>query len=227
MTHRITHLERLRKELRGMSRGDLLIIAERALELVPMATLKALVGDYVHVDDLAEASATPNALLDEVQTFHVDSLAGRYFEDFAVNSRNCTEHSRGTDAFIAEFKRLLRGCVSAADSGQYAVARQAFELLFGLLRHIDECHDDVIFFADEGGSWQLGVDWRSVFAAYFPCLAATATAVDFASTVEQVIEDFARHDRPQYLRSAHAVANAAQRVALEPLERRAADLTGG
>ncbi|MQM35725.1 MAG: hypothetical protein CRU72_15200 [Candidatus Accumulibacter phosphatis] len=71
-----------------MRRGDLLIIAERAIELVPKATLKALVGDYVHVDDLAEASATPNALLDEVQTFHVDSLAGRYFEDFAVNSRN-------------------------------------------------------------------------------------------------------------------------------------------
>jgi len=66
-----------------------------------------------------------------------------------------------------------------------------------------------------------------VFSAYFPCLAKTAAAADFASTVDQTIEDFARHDRPQYLRSAHAVANAAQRVALEPLERRAADLTGG
>jgi len=228
MTNQITNLEMLRRELRGMSRGDLLIIAERAIELVPRATLQALVGDYVHVEDGAsEARATPNALLDEVQKFHVDSLAGRYFEDFEVNSRNCTEQSRGTDAFIAQFKRLLRECISAADSGQYAVARQAFELLFGLLRHIDECHDDVIFFADEGGSWQLGVDWRSVFAAYFPCLAKTAAAAEFASTVDHVIEDFATHDRSQYLRSAHAVANAAQRVALEPLEWRAADLTGG
>ena len=228
MTNQITNLEMLRRELRGMSRGDLLIIAERAIELVPRATLQALVGDYVHVEDGAsEARATPNALLDEVQKFHVDSLAGRYFEDFEVNSRNCTEQSRGTDAFIAQFKRLLRECISAADSGQYEVARQAFELLFGLLRHIDEGHDDVIFFADEGGSWQLGAEWRSVFAAYFPCLAKTAAAADFASIVDQMIEDFARHDRPQYLRSAHAVANAAQRVALEPLERRAADLTGG
>ncbi|RDE49017.1 MAG: hypothetical protein DVS81_18930 [Candidatus Accumulibacter meliphilus] len=228
MTSRNTDLESLRKELRAMSRGDLLIIAERAIELVPRVTLQALVGDYVHVEDGAsEARATPNALLDEVQTFHVDSLAGRYFEDFAVNSRNCAEHSWGTDAFTAEFKRLLRRCISAVDSGQYEVARQAFELLFGLLRHIDEGHDDVIFFADEGGSWQLGAEWRSVFAAYFPCLAKTAAAADFASIVDQMIEDFARHDRPQYLRSAHAVANAAQRVALEPLERRAADLTGG
>ena len=223
MTSHITNLEILRKELRAMRRGDLLIIAERAIELVPKATLKALVGDYVHVDDLAEASATPNAFLDEVQTFHIDSLAGRYFEDFAVNSSNCTEHSRGTDAFIAEFKRLLRGCISAADSGQYEVARQAFELLFGLLRHIDECHDDVLFFADEGGSWQLGIDWHSAFAAYFRCLAETATAADFATNVDQTIEDFAEHERPQHLRSAHSVANAAQRATLEPLERRVAD----
>ncbi|MBE2259713.1 MAG: hypothetical protein IAE88_12685, partial [Rhodobacteraceae bacterium] len=33
MTNRITNLEMLRKELRGMSRGNLLIIAERAIEL--------------------------------------------------------------------------------------------------------------------------------------------------------------------------------------------------
>jgi hypothetical protein len=217
MTSRNTDLESLRKELRAMSRGDLLIIAERAIELVPKATLKALVSDYVLVDNVAEASATPNALLNELQKFHVDSMAGRYFEDFEVNSRNCTEQSRGTDAFIAEFKRLLRECISAADSGQYEVARQAFELLFGLLRHIDEGHDDVIFFADEGGSWQIGIDWRSVFPPYFRCLAETAAAEDFARSVDQAIEDFAEHDRPQYLRSAHAVASSAQRAALEPV----------
>jgi hypothetical protein len=173
--------------------------------------------------DLADASATANALLDEVQKFQVDSLAGRYFEDFEVNSRNCTEHSRGTDAFTAEFKRLLCDGIGASDNGQYEVARQTLELLFGLLRHIDECHDDVLFFADEGGSWQLGIDWHSAFAAYFRCLAETATAADFATNVDQTIEDFAEHERPQHLRSAHSVANAAQRATLEPLERRVAD----
>ncbi|WP_291981412.1 hypothetical protein [Candidatus Accumulibacter sp. ACC005] len=204
-----------------MRRGDLLIIAERAIELVPKATLKALVGDYVHVDDLAEASATPNAFLDEVQTFHIDSLAGRYFEDFAVNSSNCTDIPGASDAFIAEFKRLLlAGCISAADSGQYEVARQAFELLFGLLRHIDECHDDVLFFADEGGSWQLGIDWHSAFAAYFSVPGhETAHGRGFR---DQCRPDD-RRLRPNMsdhsnLRSAHSVANAAQRATLEPLE---------
>ncbi|EXI81723.1 MAG: hypothetical protein AW10_01031 [Candidatus Accumulibacter appositus] len=38
MARRITHLEKLRSELRGMSRGDPLIITERAIELVPRST---------------------------------------------------------------------------------------------------------------------------------------------------------------------------------------------
>jgi hypothetical protein len=42
---------------------------------------------------------------------------------------------------------------------------QAFEIVFGLLDHIDECQDDVVFFADEGGSCQIGFDWEKVLPA--------------------------------------------------------------
>jgi len=42
--------------------------------------------------------------------------------------------------------------------------REAFELLLGLLRRIDK-GDDVIFFADEEGSWRIGVDWRVELSA--------------------------------------------------------------
>jgi hypothetical protein len=49
--------------------------------------------------------------------------------------------------------------------------------------------DEVIFFADEAGSWQVGVDWRTVFpayfAAYFGCLAEAAAADEFAKPVDR------------------------------------------
>jgi len=35
------------------------------------------------------------------------------------------------------------------------------------------------------------VDWRTVFPAYFRCLAETASAEEFAQVVDQVIRDFA------------------------------------
>lgn len=210
-------LERLRRALRALRRGDLLIIAERAAKLVPRAKLGALLGDLVQIDALTQASGAPAPLLKQVQKLHAAALAGKYYQDFAVNSRNFMERSAGTDAFIAEFTRLLGTCVRAADTGPPGAVREPFELLFGLLRHIDEASDDVIFFADEAGSWQVGVDWRTAFRAYFRCLAGTATADEFATNVDRAIADFADHERPRHLAAARKVASAAQRAALRAL----------
>lgn len=49
--------------------------------------------------------------------------------------------------------------------------RDAFELLLALLCHIDEGHDDLLFFADERSSLDVGVNWRVVLPAYFEYLA--------------------------------------------------------
>ena len=210
-------LERLRRALRALRRGDLLIIAERAAELVPRAKLSALLGDLVQIDAQTQANEAQAPLWKEVQKFHTAALAGKYYQNFSVNSRNFMERSAGTDAFIAEFDRLLGTCVRAADTGPPGAVREPFELLFGLLRHIDEASDDVIFFADEAGSWQVGVDWRTVFPAYFCCLAGTATADEFAANVDRAIADFADHERPRHLAAARKGASAAQRAALRAL----------
>jgi hypothetical protein len=215
MSDRPRDLEELRRELRAMRRSDLLIIAERAAELIPQAELAALFAGYVWVD--AELNRASAPLLEEVQKFHGAALAGKYFQDFDVNSRNCTHHSAGTDAFIAEFDRLSRKCVRAANTGPANLVREAFELLFGLLRHIDQEPDDVVFFADEAGSWQVGVDFRAVFPAYFRCLAETAAADEFAKTVDRVIGDFADHERQYHLAAARKLASAAQWVALRTM----------
>jgi hypothetical protein len=150
MTNRPLDWEQVRVELRTLSRGNLLIIAERAVELVPLVELKRLLGDLVDVDGLASAISAPS-LLDEVRRFHSCSLAGEYYEDLEANSGNWREQSKGTDAFMAEFDRLLAKCIRESEAGPYPLVLQAFELLFALLRHIDTGHDDVIFFADEGG----------------------------------------------------------------------------
>jgi len=213
----MTDLTKLRDELRGLRRCDLLIIAERAAELVSKTNLKALLGDFMHVDVLVVPGATPAPLSEEVQKFCSESRDGRYFEHFEANAKNYMEHSRGTDAFIAEFDRLLRQCVQAVGHQPGASVREAFEVLFRLLRRIDEAHDDVVYFADEAGSWQLGVNWRMVFPAYFRCLAETVSPEEFARTVDQMIRAFAEHERPLHLRTAHQVAPAAQQAALSAL----------
>ena len=149
-----------------------------------------------------------------LSSFHEASFAGEYYEECRGHANNVDDKSRGTDAFIAEFDRLIRHCIRAAKTAPPLALRESFELLFDVLRCIDKGNDDIIFFADEGGSGEVGVDWRTVFPVYFRCLAKTASAHVFAQVVDQVIRDFADYQRPYYLQLARRVANPTQKAAL-------------
>ena len=109
------------------------------------------------------------------------------------------------------------GVLRAAAKKQPTQVREAFELLLDLLRKIDDDTDGIIFFADEAGSWQVGVDWRDVFPAYFRCLAAAASGDEFAREVNRAVSDFADYERPKHMATARTVASAAQKAALRSL----------
>jgi hypothetical protein len=212
--------EKLRAALRQMRRGDLLQVAERAIDLVSSETLEALVGDFMQVPRLADGQPGEGSLPDEVNTFCVASLRGDYFDSFDVNSKNCMDLSRGTDAFIAEFDRLIRRCLGTAAAGSLTAAREAFERLFALLRRIDEDPDSIVFFADEAGSWQIPVDWQAVLPVYFRCLAQGTSGEVFARSVDGAITDFCHYQRPHQLAAAESVANDEQKAALQRLPTR-------
>ena len=108
-------LEKLRVALRRMSRGHLLMVAERAIAIVPRARLGALGGDMVRLDRLAEGKRGAAPLLGEVRTFHDASLRGEYYDSFAVNSKNFMDKSDGTEAFIAELDRFVGQCVRGGE----------------------------------------------------------------------------------------------------------------
>lgn len=96
----------------------------------------------------------------------------------------------------------------------YYMLDEAVEMCFRLLRHIDECLDDIVFFADEAGSWQVGVDWAKVLRAWFVCLSATTKPADYACRVVELVDEFAKHDRKKHLMAARRAATPAQRKAL-------------
>ena len=137
-------------------------------------------ADFFAINEIETASLAPASLLDEVHTFHAASLGGQFYEELPIHFKNTTDQSTGSDAFIAEFDRLIRHCIRAAKTAPPLAVRESFELLFDVLRCIDKGNDDIIFFADEGGSGDVGVDWCSVFPVYFRCVSQTAAAHAFA-----------------------------------------------
>lgn len=231
MTQHPIDFNSVRGELRALPRGSLLIIAERAIELLPATHLGALLGDIVQINvDPADTSSADAAaivgasLLDQVRAFYDAAMAGAYYEHVEINNTGRQEQSRGTDAFSSDFDRLMRKCVGALEvdtepgvhDSFVREVRNCFELLFALLRHIDEGNDDVLAFSDDGSSLDVGVNWRVVMPAYFECLAETEAKSpdEFARAVDEAIAEFAEHDRPRYMDAAYAAANDAQRIAM-------------
>ena len=114
---------------------------------------------------------SPRRLGIAVEEFAEASRRGDYFETFNVNSKNCSEQSNGTVAWISELGRRLDQCVAYSSrqrgAGDVLIA---FELLFELMEQAASCESEIVFFADEGGLWDFSVDWSRVVTAWLECL---------------------------------------------------------
>jgi hypothetical protein len=206
--------DKLRVATRRMSKTSVLYLLDEAIDLLPQSKLIKLVEQFWDPATLRPDDPTKGDLLADVRVFEKASLGGQYYEAFRVDSKNYMEKSGGTQAWIAECNRLLDRCVAQTGKSDPAEVRQAFEMIFALLDHIDECREDIIFFADEGGSWQVGISWREVLPAWFTCLSATTEPDEYARRAVQAIEKYGGYDRDKYLAKARKVATAEQRKAL-------------
>jgi hypothetical protein len=208
--------DKLRAEVRRLGNERVFSMLDDAIEALPLAKLHKVAKKYLNVERLrSDAETTSKAsLLSDVKLFEKTSLAGEYYESFDVNSKNCTQKSVGTCAWIAGYLRLLDRCVINAGESNPAEVRAATDLLFGLLDHIDKGHDDVIFFADEGGSWQVGVDWDKVLPVWFKILSATAEPEEYAERITALLSRHYLFGRDKMLAIARRTATTHQRKAL-------------
>jgi hypothetical protein len=215
--------DKLREAIRRLGAEHVFYMLDDAIDLLPPAKLHKIVRKYLDVKRLRQdgektAKASPCAA---VKAFDKASRAGDYYESFGVNSKNFMEKSQGTTAWIAECHRLLHRCVDEAKRGDQAEVRQAFDIIFGLLDRIDECRDDIIFFADEAGAWQVGVDWEKVLPPWFKVLSATAGPEEYARKVVSHLKHHYHYGSARMLTVARKTATEAQRQALASFEQTA------
>ena len=208
--------DKLRAAVRKLGHEYVFYMLDDAIDLLPPAKLHQIAKKYLDLKSLRPDSEikTKANLLAAVKAFDKVSRAGEYYESFMVNSKNYTEQSTGTTAWIAEWRRLIERCVAEDKKFSPAELREAFDILFGLLDYIDECNDDVIFFADEGGSWQVGVDWDRVLPPWFKVLSATAVPEEYAARITSLLKHHYNYGRDKMLVAARKTATPEQRKAL-------------
>jgi hypothetical protein len=156
-------------------------------------------------------------LLAEVQAFQKACLAREYYEAFDVNSKNCTKSSLGTLAWIADFRRLLFRCVEESKKRNVANVRRAFDILFDLLDRFDDADDRMVFFADEGGSWMVGIDWKRILPAWFRVLSDKADPAEYVQRFEAFVGRYCNYQCTELPGEARQVATPSQRKELAEL----------
>jgi hypothetical protein len=212
--------DKLRAEVRKLGNESVFCMLDDAIELLPQVKLHRIAKKHLDLKRLRSDTeqTTRRRLLTDVKRFEKTSLAGEYYESFGVNSKNYTQQSAGTSAWIAEFRRLLdRGLIDAKECNP-AEVREAMDILFGLLDHIDKGHDDVIFFADEGGSWQVGVEWEKVLPVWFKVLSATAEPKEYAEKITVLLSCHYSYGRDKMLGLARRTATPDQLKALAEIK---------
>jgi hypothetical protein len=82
---------------------------------------------------------------------------------------------------------------------------------------VDKTDDEIVFFADEGGVWILGIDWPPVLHAWFLCLARSANSEEYARLAVNAIDDFEGWRRDMHVAAAIELADERQRQAVRAL----------
>lgn len=202
--------QQIRRAIRQMGNEYVFYLLDDAISLLSQAQLRQLITPYANPDQFIEHEAQQKDLLAEVLAFQKASLAGEYYEETPIAARKCEEKSRGTLCWIADFRRLLDRCAAESSSASAADVCRAFEILFGLLDSLDDGTGEGIFYAEEGGSWMLGVDWKRVLPVWFRVLAATVPPAEYARRVEAMIRRHCPSEQGEMLVLARSVEMSVQ-----------------
>jgi len=206
--------EKLRAAIRNMGGDYIFFMLDDAITLLPEAKLRNLVENYLNTAAFCADGTRKQNLLADAIAFQKASLSGSYYNGRAGRGKNRDEDPIETLSWIADCRRLLDRCAKQTAKRNAAEVCQAFEIVFGLLDHIDEGHDDVVSFADESGSCQMGFDWEKVLPAWFRALSATVEPAEYTHRIDAVLNRHCAFKRNRMLAVARNAATPAQRQAL-------------
>jgi hypothetical protein len=174
--------------LTRLNRGDLLTILAKLLRRLQPGDLESVFSGYAHPHELGDVDPKPRqTLLEATREFTGAAMRGAFYEAFAVNWRNSTQESGGTQEFEARLDLLFDRCIEESTTGEPSEVCASYELLFELLRAIERWDRDIVFWADEGGIWQFHIRWSRVLPPYFRCLRETAPT-ECAARAKAVID---------------------------------------
>lgn len=166
------------------------------------------------VESLPPEPVDGEILLDEIQIFEDNSLAGTYYASFDINSKNFMDIPEETEEWFEELSDFLKAATQLSQQGDHRDAVECFKILYSLIKRME--WGEEIVFADELGSWMIHGDHKAYITAYLTSLATVASPEEFATTTAPLVQrdsyqSFSDRVYPTALR----IANEAQKEQLK------------
>ena len=176
--------------LKRQKKSVLLDLLERSYDEMEPKQQRAVFGALTKKPPTAKVKAA--ALLEEVEQFRRDSLAGKYYQSFMINSKNWTHIPDKMDEWFDRLGDLLKDTSKLTGQGDHAEAVACFDRLFALIEAM-ESGDKEIVFGDELGSWVIPVREEVWVAGYLISLAVTTTPDEFVAKAIPLIRRDSYH----------------------------------
>ena len=170
--------------LNRRKKTELLEILDRAFDEMPPKVQRTVFLELIQKSRPTKLDG--RTLLEDVADFHAESLEGRYYKPFDINSKNFSHIPEETDEWCDRIAGLLKQTMQLTSQGDHDWAVKCFDVLFVLLGKMEEGEE--IVFADEMGSWMIPIDDKEWILAYMKSLGATAEPADFAAKALPVIK---------------------------------------
>ena len=166
------------------------------------------------VEELPPAQVDGEVLLNKVEDFKRESLAGAYYAPFNINSKNYMHIPEETEEWFERLGDLVKASSQLTAQGDHLHAVTCFGILYELIDAMESGEE--IVFADEIGGWMIPGDEKQYVAAYMASLAATAAPEEFSAAALPLIRRDSWHSfSTQAYPAAIRAANKAQRAHLE------------
>ncbi|MCB9298387.1 MAG: hypothetical protein H6573_00015 [Lewinellaceae bacterium] len=151
---------RILEQLATQDKEQLLAWLEAVLIAVDSFQLETLFGDFAREHFVRPLS--PGQVLEAIHRFRQDSLAGKYYAPFEMNSKNYNYVPPQTEAWFDELSTWLGRACELAEDGEKEAALEGLSILIEL---IETMHDKEIVFAHDASEWMIisKYDYRAVY----------------------------------------------------------------
>ena len=119
--------------------------------------------------------------LEAVRKFQEESLVGKYYAPFNINSKNYMSVPEETEVWFEKVGDLITDSSQLSSQNDHVHAVQCFRILYELIDQMEL--DDNIVFADEYGRWMIVTDEEVCIEAYIKSAAMMLSPEEYVETV--------------------------------------------